>query len=127
MANMSDWNVLVVEDEPDGQMVVAGMLSYFNVNIDAVATAELALEALKQKQYAAAVIDLALPGMDGLSLIKAIRRTASTANLPCIAITAYHTSAVKQEAIDAGFDVYFSKPLDDTVFIRELSRVIEES
>jgi CheY-like chemotaxis protein len=127
MANMSDWKFLVVEDEPDGQMVVAGMLSYFNVKIDAVGTAELALAALENNQYTAAIIDLALPGMDGLSLIKNIRHNASISNLPCIAITAYHTSAVKQEAIDAGFDVYFSKPLDDTVFIREISRVIQES
>lgn len=127
MTNTKDWTILVVEDEPDGQMVVGRLLTYFHVNTDAVGTAEEALAALAEKSYTAAVIDLALPGMDGLSLVRAIRDNAELANLPCIAITAYHTSSVKQQAIDAGFDVYFSKPIDDTSFIREINRIIEEN
>lgn len=121
---MNNWKILVVEDEPDGQMVVAGMLNYFNVHVEPVGTAELAITALQESSYSAAVIDIALPGMDGLTLIRKIRQNPETANLPCIAITAYHTSAVKQQAIDAGFDAYFAKPLDDTAFIREVSRLI---
>jgi CheY-like chemotaxis protein len=126
MSNAKDWNILVVEDEPDGQIVVARLLRYFNVSTDAVGTAEDAISALSEKNYTAAVIDLALPGMDGLQLIQNIRQNPDTSNLPCIAITAYHTSSVRQQAIDAGFDTYFSKPLDDTSFFREVSRVIDE-
>lgn len=126
MPPMSDWKILVVEDEPDGQMVVAGILNYFNVVVDTVGNAEDALAALKTKQYTGAVIDLALPGMDGMSLLKHIRNTPDVTAMPCVAITAFHTSAVKQQAIDAGFDAYFPKPIEDTIFIRELSRVIEE-
>lgn len=122
---MKDWNILVVEDEPDGQMVVAGILDYFNVSVDAVGNAEEALEALQHKPYTGVVIDLALPGMDGLSLVKRIRSNASTSSLPCVAITAFHTSGVKREAIEAGFDAYLPKPIDDTGFIRELSQLIE--
>jgi CheY-like chemotaxis protein len=128
MAAMNEWRILVVEDEPDGQMVVSGILNYFNVAVDAVADAEQALNALKSTKYTGAVIDLALPGMDGVSLMKNIRNNPNPQmqKLPCVAITAFHTSAVKQQAIDAGFDAYFPKPIDDTTFIRELSRVIEE-
>ena len=124
MSDMASWKILVVEDEPDGQTVVAGILNYFNVSIDAVATAEEALDALQNNAYTAAVIDLALPGMDGITLIRAIREDSAISNMPCVAITAYHTSAVKQEAIDNGFDAYFPKPLDDTSFVRELNRII---
>jgi CheY-like chemotaxis protein len=124
---MSNWKILVVEDEPDGQMVVAGLLNYFNVAVDTVGNAEDALAALQQTQYTGAVIDLALPGMDGMTLLRTIRNTATTATMPCVAITAYHTSAVKQQAMEAGFDAYFPKPLEDTTFIRELSRVIDEA
>lgn len=118
-------NCQVVEDEPDGQLVISGILDYFNIKVDAVGTAEEALVALGEKHYNGAVIDLALPGMDGLSLIRAIRKATNTASLPCVAVTAYHSSAVKQHAIDAGFDGYFSKPFDDTTFVRELSRIID--
>jgi len=122
---MQDWNVLVVEDEPDGQVVVGGILSYFNINVESAGTGEDALKMLASKPYNAAIIDLMLPGIDGLSLVQTIRENPRIASLPCVAITAYHTSAVKQEALEKGFDAYFSKPLDDTSFVRELSRLIE--
>src|SRR5215510_5737353 len=124
MSPLKDWTILIVEDELDGQMVVAGMLNYFSVRVDAVGSAEEALALLGKKRYTAIVIDLALPGMDGLSLIRRIRENPATASVPCCAMTAYHTSTVKQEAIDCGFDAFFAKPLDDTLFIRELDRVI---
>ena len=121
---MAKWTALVVEDEPDGQLVIAGILEYFNVAAEAVGTAEDALQVLAERQYHVAIIDLALPGMDGLGLVRAIRQNPSIANLPCVAITAYHTSSVKQQAIDSGFDAYFAKPLDDLFFAKELNRIV---
>jgi len=121
---MPKWTALVVEDEPDGQLVVAGILEYFNVASDAVGTAEDALQALAKHPYEVVIIDLALPGMDGLDLVRTIRQNPATANLPCVAITAYHTSSVKQQAIDSGFNAYFAKPLDDTLFAQEINRMV---
>jgi CheY-like chemotaxis protein len=120
----SNWNILIVEDEPDGQLVVSGILDYFNVHTTTVASAEDAFHALREGSFSAAVIDLNLPGMDGMSLVRQIRATQGMNDLPCVAITAYHTSTVKAQAIDAGFDGYFAKPFDDTAFIRELERLL---
>jgi CheY-like chemotaxis protein len=122
----SDWKILVVEDEPDGQIVINGILEYFNVATDAVASAEEALQALAYYAYTAVIVDLNLPGMDGIGLVQAIRQNTATADLPCVAITAYHTSTVKKQAIEAGFDAYFPKPVDDTSFVRELERIVAE-
>ena len=121
---MGNVQVLVVEDEPDGQEVVKGILDHFNIATDTVGTAEEALDALHNERYDAVVIDLALPGMDGVQLIEAIRTNQATAALPCIAVTAFHTSAVKQQVLDAGFNAYFPKPLDDKAFVRELDRIL---
>jgi CheY-like chemotaxis protein len=117
-------NVLVVEDEPDGREVVTGILGYFNIGTDTVECAEDAINYLAGNQYSAVVIDLALPGMDGMELLAAIRNSPETAHLPCVAITAFHTSAVKMQALEAGFDAYFPKPLDDAAFVQELGRII---
>lgn len=124
---MSGWHILVVEDEPDGQEVVRGILDYFQIAADAVGSAEAAMDYLENSQYNAVVIDLALPGMDGIELLAAIRNHAPTAHLPCVAITAFHTSAVKMQALEAGFDAYFPKPLDDMAFARELDRILSRS
>ncbi|MBI1276579.1 MAG: response regulator [Anaerolineaceae bacterium] len=124
---MDKWHVLIVEDEIDGQEVVEAILGYFNISADAVGTAEDALHLLNQNQYTAAVIDLGLPGMDGIELISAMRNDSTYAQLPCVAITAFHSSQLKQQALAAGFDAYFAKPLDDTSFVRELDRIISRN
>ncbi len=56
-----------------------------------------------------------------------MRDQAAYKSLPCIAITAYHTSQLKKDALEAGFNAYFPKPLDDTNFIRELERVVGQA
>jgi CheY-like chemotaxis protein len=122
--NTNGWHILIVEDEPDGQEVIAGLLGQFDIAADAVSTAEEALDRLARQGYTAAVIDLALPHMDGLTLLKAIRNNPTTANLPCIVCTAYHSSLVKRQAIEAGCNAYLTKPLDDHYFVKEIGKAI---
>jgi len=120
---MDNWHILIVEDERDGQEIATGLLEYFDITTDIASTAEQALKLLSTKQYTAAVIDLMLPGMDGLALAQAIRSNANTANLPCIAVTAYHSSTIKRQAAEAGYDAFYPKPLDNEGFIEQLSRI----
>jgi CheY-like chemotaxis protein len=120
---MNTRRILVVEDEPDGREVVRDLLDYYEIPSEAVATAEEALKRLARESYDGVVIDLALPGMDGFGLLREIRGDARFSGLPCIAYTAFHTSMVKREALEAGFDAYFPKPLDDNAFVRELKRL----
>lgn len=126
MTPLNKWHILVVEDEPDGQDVVAQILELYKISTEAVGTAEAALAWLEKTDYTAAIIDLNLPGMDGIELVRKIRADNILNDLPCIAITAYHTSAVKQQSLASGFDAYFAKPLDDTAFVRELERVVTQ-
>ncbi len=121
---MNNWRMLVVEDEYDGQQVVSQILKYMGVQSDVASTAEEALDLIAQQGYTAAIIDLALPGMNGMELIAEIRSNAATASMPCVMVTAYHSSQVKKQALDAGFDAYFPKPIEDTSFIRELERIL---
>lgn len=124
--SMENWHLLVVEDDPDGQEVVSRMLKYHRIPISVVGTAEDALETLQaENDITGCIIDLHLPGMDGWSLLKAIKADAATADLPCVAVTAYHSEEVAVHAIEAGFASYFPKPLDATSFVRELGFIFE--
>jgi CheY-like chemotaxis protein len=120
------WRILVVEDDPDGQALVAHVLEYLSIPIDVANDAEEAEKFLfhSGKTYTAVIIDLALPGKDGWDLLAQIQANAQTSNLPCLAITAFHTSKLREEAIRAGFTAYFAKPLDATSFARELEAVL---
>ena len=123
---MKDIYVLLVEDEYDGQQVVSEMLEYIQIHADVAGTAEEALEMLEEKTYNAAILDLALPGMDGLELLRTIRNQPGFDNMPCIIITAYHSGEVKRDALAAGANVYLPKPIDDTSFMREIQRLVGE-
>jgi CheY-like chemotaxis protein len=121
---MNDWRVLVVEDLQDGQEIARNLLGYFGIATDLASTAEEALALLDANAYNAAVIDLALPGMDGFELSQIIRSSPLTAHLPCMAVTAYHSSAIRKQVLEVGFDGFYPKPLDYEGFIDELKRIV---
>ncbi len=118
--------ILVVEDDPDGQALVSHVIGHLNIPHDVVGDAEKAVKKLFEsgESYQAVIIDLALPGKDGWELLADIRDNAETANLMCVAVTAFHTSKTREDALRAGFDAYFSKPLDATHFSRELASLL---
>ena len=124
---MSNWNILVVEDDPDGQELVALVLRHHHMNVDVVRTAEEALWSLSSgKKYAAAILDLSLPGMDGWSLLERIQGNPATAHVACVAVTAYHTPEMDAKTAEAGFSAYFPKPIEVNSFARELQSVLRE-
>jgi len=112
--------VLVVEDDPNGQKITRELLEYVDLDVDVVEDAEQALNWLDDRDYAAAIIDLSLPGMTSWELLQHIQQAPKTAELPCFAVTAYHTPQIEQETIAAGFVAYFPKPLNFDTFFEEI-------
>jgi CheY-like chemotaxis protein len=121
---MAAIRLLVVEDDQDGQEVVGRLLRFHRLDYDVVGSAEDALTLMAQKSYTGAIIDLALPQMDGWSLLETIRTNPNTAHMKCVAVTAYHSAEVAVKAIEHGFKAYFAKPLEATSFVREVQRVV---
>ncbi len=118
--------ILIVEDDPDGQLMVSHIVNYMNIPHDVVGDAEKAMQKLQatNRTYQAVIIDLALPGKDGWELLAEIRSNPDTETLTCIAVTAFHTSKTREEALRVGFNAYFSKPIDATSFARELETIL---
>jgi two-component system CheB/CheR fusion protein len=121
-----EMRILCVEDDPDGQELVSTILAHMNIPVDVAGSAEHAEELLfdQRNHYNAVVIDLALPGKDGWSLLSEIRANPATSRIPCIAVTAYHTSSLREEALMAGFTAYQPKPLDSLAFVRQVENVL---
>jgi len=120
--------ILLVEDDPDGQAVVRHILEYHQWPVVVASNGEEAAAHLFKDgvKFSIAIIDLALPGMDGWQLLNAVRTTSATADLLCVAITAFHSSKTRSEAIKAGFDAYIPKPVDTTGFIRTVESLLAE-
>ncbi len=118
--------ILIVEDDPDGQALVSHIIGHLNIPHEVVGDAEKAAQHLFEsgQQYRAVIIDLALPGKDGWTLLEEIRENPKTEDLMCIAVTAFHTSKIREQALQSGFNAYFAKPLDATHMARELDTLL---
>jgi CheY-like chemotaxis protein len=122
--SLREWNVLVVEDEADSMELVQGLLTHYGIACVSAVTGEEALQLLDKVTPTLIILDLALPGVDGWGVLKAVRANKSLAQVPCVAITAFHTPELADEAIRAGFNAYFAKPIDSTSFVRELQAIV---
>jgi two-component system response regulator QseB len=102
--------LLLVEDDPMiGEAIRAG-LKREGFTVDWVRSAEAGREALGTEPYELALLDLGLPGDDGLTLLKALRGSGS--NTPVLIITARDAVADRVAGLDAGGDDYLVKPFD---------------
>jgi CheY-like chemotaxis protein len=104
--------ILIVEDEQDAGEIIESLLAHYHLETVRVPTGEDAYAVLQQQHYDAAIVDLFLPGMDGIRLIQTIRSNPAIANMPCIAITAYNSSTMRKEAMEAGYNRFYAKPIN---------------
>lgn len=122
--NLASWTVLLVEDEVDAQDVVTSLLHQYDISVAHAYTGEDALALLETSRPTIAIIDLALPQMDGWQVLAAMQSDPDWASIPAIAMTAYHSTHVAQEAINAGFVAYFPKPINARTFVEDLVNVL---
>jgi two-component system, OmpR family, response regulator len=102
--------LLIVEDDDIVADAITRGLTAANYAVHRVASAESAQAALADEEFALAVIDVGLPGTDGLSLVRRLRSAGRT--LPTLILTARCTLADKVKALDLGADDFMSKPFE---------------
>jgi two-component system, OmpR family, response regulator len=102
--------LLIVEDDDIVADAITRGLTAANYAVHRVTSAESAQAALADEEFALAVIDVGLPGTDGLSLVRRLRSTGKT--LPTLILTARCTLADKVKALDLGADDFMSKPFE---------------
>jgi two-component system sensor histidine kinase/response regulator len=104
--------VLVADDNPTNQTVAARMLGKLGYAVDVVATGQEALEALKGGAYAAVLMDLQMPVMDGYEATRAARALeGGGTHTPIIALTASAMSEDRARCTEAGMDDFLAKPV----------------
>jgi two-component system OmpR family response regulator len=102
--------LLVVEDDDIVADAITRGLTAANYAVHRVTSAESAQAALAEEEFALAVIDVGLPGSDGLTLVRRMRSSGKT--LPTLILTARCTLADKVKALDLGADDFMSKPFE---------------
>lgn len=106
--------VLVVDDEPDARDVAKRLLTSQGAEVTTAASADEAFELLKNSPPTVLVSDIGMPGEDGLSLIRRVRKldSSSAGATPALALTAYARSEDRMAALLAGFQMHTAKPVE---------------
>jgi CheY-like chemotaxis protein len=115
--------VVIVEDNPDARESLSLLLQLAGHQVQEFEDAAAALAHLADREVDVAIIDVGLPGMDGYELARAVRRVPTTRNQQHVAHTGYWPSEDRQKALDAGFDVHLTKPVDSETLETVLARL----
>ncbi len=124
---MTTASILVVDDEPDISALVAYHLAREGYRVRTVATGAEALSAIATDLPDLMVLDLMLPGVAGLEVLREVRATAAWADLPVILLTARREEADRVEGFRVGADDYVSKPFSPQELVLRVQAVLRRS
>lgn len=104
--------ILIVEDNPLNAQVLQYMLARMGYTASIASSGQEALDLLQHEPYNLLLLDIQMPGLDGLEVTRRIRQHAPDATAPqIIAVTAYALAGARQQLIEAGFNDYIEKPI----------------
>jgi CheY-like chemotaxis protein len=104
--------ILVVDDNEAGQLLVCSVLQLQGFLVDTAGSAVDVLNRLRAHTPDLILMDVQLPGQDGLSLTRQLKADPATAAIPIVALTAHAMPGDREQALAAGCVGYISKPID---------------
>jgi CheY-like chemotaxis protein len=104
--------VLLVEDNETNQLLASAVLQRDGYRVNIAASAEEARQVIGEQRPDLILMDVQLPGIDGLALTRSLRDDPATASIPVIAMTAHAMLGDEQQALAAGCAGYIAKPID---------------
>jgi CheY-like chemotaxis protein len=124
---MSARKILVVEDNDMNMQLVEFLLEEGGYDIVKATSGEEALAITRDSAGIAPdliLMDIHLPGMDGLSVVRAMKAEPRTSSVPILALTAHAMRGDKDRFLEAGCDGYISKPIDVKTFIASIEQYL---
>ncbi|MBW4500127.1 MAG: PAS domain S-box protein [Scytonema hyalinum WJT4-NPBG1] len=118
--------ILAVDDDADNLELITFVLEQAGASVISVSSATEALQRLKQTQFDILLADIAMPEMDGYTLLRFLRGMPPEQGgaIPAIALTAYAGEINQQQAITAGFQLHIPKPIDPEVLIEAIAQIV---
>ena len=112
--------ILLVDDNETNLLLGSMILESLGAMVTTAPGGAEAVAAVKQDDFDLVLMDLTMPGMDGLEATRAIRAFADSQNLPIVALTAHADTAEKRSCLEAGMNDYLTKPIDKDLMAEKL-------
>jgi CheY-like chemotaxis protein len=114
--------ILIVDDNATNLKLVAYLMKANGYEVDTALEAGAALEAISKHRPDVILMDIQLPGIDGLELTRRLKADPATRDIVIIAVTAYAMKGDQDKALAAGCDDYISKPIDTRALPETIAR-----
>jgi two-component system, cell cycle response regulator DivK len=124
---MADELILIVEDNEKNLKLVRDLLQFKGYRTLEAETAEDGIRLAQAKQPDLILMDIQLPGTDGITALHQLRAEPRTAAIPVIALTAFAMKDDRQRFLDAGFDGYLDKPINVKTFPEQVRQIYESA
>jgi CheY-like chemotaxis protein len=116
--------ILVVEDRPMNTKLLRDVLTASGYEVAECVTAEEGLTLARTRLPALILMDIQLPGMDGMTAVRELKRDPATAKIPVVAVTASAMPLERDAILRAGFDGYQAKPISVKELLAEVRRFV---
>lgn len=113
--------ILLVEDNPVNRRLAEFLLRSQGYQVHEATTAHEAFDLLKTERPDLILMDIQLPGIDGLQATKKLKEDIATRDIPIVAVTSYAMKGDREKALAAGCVGYITKPIDKVTFIQEIA------
>jgi CheY-like chemotaxis protein len=123
---MAEACILVVDDHAVNLKLASDVLGWAGYQVITAPSAERALEMMSQSLPDLILMDVGLPGMDGLTLTRQLKAATATKHIPIVALTAFATKGDERSSFAAGCDGYISKPIDTRTFAEQINRLLRK-
>ena len=119
--------VLIVDDEESTRLLIARLLSRgMKVEAQLAGTCEQALRLARNYAYDAILLDLLMPGMGGLELLRAIRRSSANMATPVLVVSMLADDVTVERCRAAGADAHLAKPVEDRRLLAAVKKLLAE-
>ena len=116
--------ILIVEDNEANRLLAGAVLEREGYRVEMAGNAEEALQKLANGSPDLILMDVQMPGMDGLTLTRRLKGNARTADIPVVALTALAMMGDRERTLEAGCSGYISKPINTRTFASEVSKYL---
>jgi CheY-like chemotaxis protein len=114
--------ILIIEDNPMNMELVRDVLEASGYEVRGASSATEALDALQQAVPRLILMDIQLPGLDGLELTRILKENPRTREIVVVALTAHAMKGDRERILEAGCSGYLAKPIDTRALCREVAR-----
>jgi two-component system, cell cycle response regulator DivK len=122
---MANEVILVVEDDSKSRKLVRDVLTVKGYEIVEAETGEEGVRLAQERRPGLVLMDIRLPGIDGIQALARLRAEVATRGIPVMAMTASVMSGDRQRVLDAGFDAFQSKPIRIKDFVAVVEQLLE--